>query len=257
MRRSIALAAAVLAGSLAPAAAAQTPTLAPLNPCYATAGPDPTQRQLVSIDARGFTPNGTATVAVDGAVIQSDAALDPAGALQGTIPAPFQPIGQRPFTLSITDNANPALTVSAQSLVTVIDVTVTPKNARPSRRVRFRGRGFTDGPAVYAHYVLKGKLRKTVQLATRALPCGTFDVRRRQLPVKRPQTGRWFVQIDQDPVWRTTPSGVELPPDDRRHAVARESGLGPRSQPEPWVWRDGGGHASFQSDHQYPGRHFL
>jgi hypothetical protein len=211
MRRSIAVAASVLAGSLAPAAAAQTPpTLAPLSQCYATAGPDPTQRELVTIDARGFTPNGTATVAIDGAVIQATAALDPAGALQGTVPAPFQPSGQRLFTLSITDNANPALALSAQSLVTAIDVKVTPKNARPSRHVRFRGRGFTTGPAVYAHYVRKGKLRKTVRLATTAGPCGTFDVRRRQLPVRRPQTGRWFVQIDQDPVWRTPPSGVSF-----------------------------------------------
>ena len=91
------------------------------------------------------------------------------------------------FTLSITDNANPALTVSAQSLVTALDVRVTPANARPSRRVRFRGRGFTGAAPVYAHYLRKGKLRKTVQLATAAGPCGTFDVRRRQLPVHRPQ----------------------------------------------------------------------
>lgn len=211
MRRAIALAASVLAASLAAAAAAQTPpTLAPLNQCYATAGPDPTERELVRIDAQGFTPNGTATVAIDGAVIQAQAALDPAGALQGSVPAPFQPSGQRLFTLSITDNANPALAVSAQSLVTVIDVKVTPKNARPSQHVRFRGRGFTTGTAVYAHYVRKGNLRKTVRLATTTGPCGTFDVSRRQLPVRRPQLGRWFVQIDQDPVWRTPPGGVSF-----------------------------------------------
>ena len=226
MRRWIALAATVLAGSLAPAAAAQTPTLAPLRPCYATAGPDPTERQLVNIDARGFTPNGTATVAVDGTVFQSNVALDPAGAFQGTIPAPFQPIGQRPFTLAVTDNANPALAVSAQSLVTAIDVKVTPKNARPSRRVRFRGRGFTKGPAVYAHYLRRGKLRKTVLLATPAAPCGTFDVRRRQLPVKQPQTGRWFVQIDQDAVWHRTPSGVSFR---LTIDVTRSPGIGTRS----------------------------
>jgi hypothetical protein len=225
MRRSIALAACVLAGSLAPAAAAQTPTLAPLLPCYVTAGQDPTQRELVDINAQGFTNNGTATVALDGSVIQDNAAIDPMGALTGTVSAPFQASGQRLFTLTITDNTNPALAVSAQSLVSAIDVKVTPRNARPSRRVRFRARGFTKGPAVYAHYLRKGKVRKTVLLATPSGPCGTFDVRKRQLPIRRPQTGRWTVQIDQDRVWRADPSvSVILTID-----VTRSPGIGTRS----------------------------
>jgi hypothetical protein len=210
MRRSIALAACLLAGSLVPAAAAQTPTLAPLKGCYVTAGPEVEQRERVDITAQGLTKNGTATVAVDGTVIEPHAAIDPAGVLAGAVQAPFQAQGQRLFTLTITDNTNPGLAVSAQSLVTALDVQVTPANARPSRRVRFRGRGFTGGPAVYAHYVRKGKLRKTVQLATAAGPCGTFDVRRRQLPVKRPQTGRWMVQIDQDRTWRKAPASVSV-----------------------------------------------
>jgi hypothetical protein len=226
MRRSIVLAASVLAGSLVPTAAAQTPTLAqPLLPCYVTAGQDATQRELVDINAQGFTKNGTATVAIDGSVIQNNAALDPMGALLGTVPAPFQARGQRPFTLSVTDNANPALALSAQSLVSAIDVKVTPTNARPSRRVRFRGRGFTKGAAVYAHYLRKGKARKTVLLASPAAPCGTFDVRHRLLPIKRPQTGRWKVQIDHDRVWQKAPSvSVELTID-----VTRSPGIGTRT----------------------------
>jgi hypothetical protein len=227
MRRSIALAASVLAGSFAPAAAAQTPTLAPLKSCYVTAGAAVDQRERVDIDAQGLTKNGTATVAFDGAVIEPQAAIDPIGALLGSVQAPFQARGQRLFTLSITDNANPALAVSAQSLVTALDVRVTPANARPSRRVRFRGRGFTgDTPAVYAHYVRKGKLRKTVQLATASGPCGTFDVRRRQLPIRRPQTGRWMVQIDQAREWDKTPSSVSV---QLTIDVTRSPGIGTRT----------------------------
>jgi hypothetical protein len=210
MRRSITLAASVLAGSMAPAAAAQTPTLAPLKPCYVAAGAAADQRERVNINAQGLTKNGTATVALDGGVLEPEAAVDPMGALLGSVQAPFQASGQRLFTLSIADNANPALAVSAQSFVTALDVRVTPANARPSRRVHFRGRGFTGGPTVYAHYVRKGKLRKTVQLATAAGPCGTFDVHRRQLPIRRPQTGRWMVQIDQAPEWDKTPSSVSV-----------------------------------------------
>jgi len=210
MRRPIALAVSVVAGSLAPAAAAQTPTLAPLKPCYVTAGLAAEAREPVNINAQGLTRNGTATVAIDGTMLADQAQVDPMGGLVGSLPAPFQARGQRPFTLSIMDNSNPALAVSAQALVTALDVTVRPANARPSRRVRFRGRGFTGGPAVYAHYLREGGARKTVQLASAGGPCGTFDVRRRQLPVKRPHTGRWMVQIDQDRVWRETPGSVSV-----------------------------------------------
>ena len=226
MRRRIALATTVLAGSLAHSAAAQTPTLAPLKPCYVTAGPDATEREPVAVNAQGFTRNGTATVAVDGTVFEPLAQIDPMGGLAGSVPAPFQASGQRPFTLSITDNTNPALAVAAQALVSAVDVRVTPANARPSRRVRFRGRGFTRGPAVYAHYLRTGKLRKTIPLATATTPCGTFDVRQRQIPVKRPHTGRWMVQIDQDPVWRESPGSVSV---QLTIDVTRSPGIGTRT----------------------------
>jgi hypothetical protein len=79
---------------------------------------------------------------------------------------------------------------------------------------------------VYAHYVRKGKLRKTVQLAAAAGPCGTFDVRRRQLPIRRPQTGRWTVQIDQEREWDKTPSGVSV---QLTIDVTRSPGIGTRT----------------------------
>jgi hypothetical protein len=227
MRRTIALAESVLAGSFAPAAAAQTPTLAPLKPCYVTAGDAPGQQELVTINAQNLTKNGTASVAIDGAVIQDNAAIDPMGALLGTVPAPFQRRGQRPFTLSVTDKTNPAVVLTAQSLVTALDVRVSPVDARPSLRVRFHGRGFTGAdPAVYAHYLRKGKLRKTVQLATAAGPCGTFDVRRRQLPIRRPATGRWMVQIDQERAWHKTPASVSV---QLSIDVMRSPGIGTRT----------------------------
>jgi hypothetical protein len=208
MRRLPVLAVCALAGLLAPAATARAATLAPLKPCYVSA--DIADREQIGIDAQGFTPNGAATVAIDGAVIWSDRQVDPLGALTGTVPAPFEAKGQRPFSLAIADNTDPAIAVSAQSLVTALDVRVTPSDARPSSRVRFRGRGFTGGPAVYGHYLRKGRLRKTVRLASASGPCGTFDVRKRQLPLSHPHTGRWVLQIDQEPVWRAQPQSVQV-----------------------------------------------
>jgi hypothetical protein len=208
MRRALVVAVSVLAGVLAPAATARAATLAPLKPCYVSASR--TDREQIEISAQGLTPNQTATIALDGAVVLDNAQVDPLGALAGSIAAPFQARGQRPFTFTLTDNANPANTVSAQSLVTALDVRVTPADARPSSRVRFRGRGFTGGQAVYGHYLRKGRVRKTVPLASAVGPCGTFDVRRRQLPIRHPHTGRWILQVDQDATWTAEPRSVQV-----------------------------------------------
>src|SRR3954449_8536347 len=89
MRRPIALAVSVVAGSLAPAAAAQTPTLAPLKPCYVTAGLAAEAREPVNINAQGLTRNGTATVAIDGTMLADQAQVDPMGGLVGSPPAPL------------------------------------------------------------------------------------------------------------------------------------------------------------------------
>jgi|1186.fasta_scaffold456774_1 hypothetical protein len=210
MRRAVVLMLTLLVGVLAPAAAARAATLAPIKPCYVSAGQADDAREQISVMAQGFTPNQTATVAIDGATMMDNAQVDPLGTISGSIAAPFQARDERPFTLSIVENGNAANTVSAQSLVTALDVTVKPANARPSSRVRFRGRGFTGGPAVYGHYLRNGRLRKTVLLASTSGPCGTFDVRRRQLAVKHPHRGRWTLQIDQAATWRAEPQSVRV-----------------------------------------------
>jgi hypothetical protein len=209
MRRAIAFLGGIGA-LLLPAASARAATIVPLRPCYVSAGPADAQRQPIDIDAQGFTPNGAASIALDGQVILPEAQVDPSSRILGELPAPFQAAGQRPFTLTITDKTNSAISVAATSLITALDVHVRPADARPSSRVRFRGRGFTGGPSVYGHYLRKGKARKTVPLATATGPCGTFDVRRRQLPIRRPHTGRWVLQIDQQPTWQKTPKTVSV-----------------------------------------------
>jgi len=209
MRRALVLAGCALTGALAPAPAALAATIAPLKPCYVSA--NRANREQIPIDVQGLTPNQTATVSIDGSVVLGNWQVDPLGnTVPGTIPAPFQPKGERPFTLAIADHANPANAASAQSLVTALDVRVTPANARPSSPVRFHGRGFTGGPAVYGHYLRKGKLRKTVLLAPTSGACGTFDVRRRQLPIKHPHTGRWILQIDQSATWQAEPLSAQV-----------------------------------------------
>jgi hypothetical protein len=108
--------------------------------------------------------------------------------------------------------------------VTALSVKVRPRRARPSQRVRFRGRGFTDLGAIYAHYIRRGKLLKTVRLATASSgACGTFTARRRQFPF-RPELGTYLVQIDQH--HRLTDDGplFKLTIDVRRRPAQRAQG---------------------------------
>ena len=87
--------------------------------------------------------------------------------------------------------------MSTTAKSTALGVTVNPASARPSQRVRFKGLGFTQDKPIYAHYIHKGKVRKTVRMARRPRECGGFSARRRQIPIKNPRLGRWTVQFDQ------------------------------------------------------------
>jgi hypothetical protein len=195
------LAAAIGAVLLFPTLASAA-TLTPLQPCYAVSTDEVTEqitRDQLAFGGGGFTPGGLVDLALDGKVARTVQA-DPAGNLPAQLlDAPYRRKGQRAFTLTATDQANPANTVDALSNVTAFDVSINPSSAAPSSRVRFRGRGFTAPGTVYGHYLYKGRVRKTVTLARRpGAPCGTFSVKRRQIPVSKPKLGQWLLQIDQE-----------------------------------------------------------
>jgi hypothetical protein len=214
LTRSLIVATCVLAG--APATAAAANWTAPLARCYVSVGPMPQQRQVVTIGASGYTPLAPVDVLLDGA--PADATddgqpdpwfADPEGAVAGAVRAPYQPSGERAFGITVTERANPANTITVTSLVTALDVTLTPAEARPSRRVRFSGRGFVKAAPVWGHYLFKGKPRRTVRLAGRPKnACGTFSVKHRQIPIFRPHTGRWILQVDQQKAYSATPDSV-------------------------------------------------
>jgi hypothetical protein len=185
----------------APSAAQAAPTIAPLKPCYVTAKThEGRQREPMQITAAGFTPNASVDLTIDGKPVKDGTNLqaDEHGNLQlPAIPAPFVRRGTRTFTVALTEVNNPANTVSATARSTALGVSVKPEEARPSERIRFKGKGFTEERAIYAHYHYKGKLRKTVRMARKPGACGGFEVRRRQIPVRRPGLGLWTIQFDQ------------------------------------------------------------
>ena len=206
LARPIAMA---FAAALLLPAAASAATLTPLKPCYVTSTDEVSKevrREPVQIGGGGFTPSGLVDVALDGK-LQRTVQADPAGNLPAQmLGAPYRRTGERPFTLTATDRANPLNTVDALSNVTAFDVSIRPSTAAPSSRVRFHGRGFTQPGTVYGHYLNRGRVRKTVKLARRpGSPCGTFSVKRRQIPVRNPRLGQWLLQIDQQRTYRRAP----------------------------------------------------
>ena len=145
-----------LAAALAAPGAAQAATLAPLEPCYRSVDED--TRENVRVEAAGFTPGATVQVAIDGVVVRDDVVALPDGTVSGGVSAPYRARGERPFALTVTERDKPANTVTATSRVTALAMRLQPREAAPSRKVRFLGRGFTDGERVYAHYLRAGKL---------------------------------------------------------------------------------------------------
>lgn len=199
--RLLAAGGALLIALTAPAAAWAVPTMQPLKPCYVTAAtPEGEQGEGVQIAAQGFTPNSDVALTIDGVPVPGGETLRTglSGELVvNPVEAPFVESGSKPFTVALTEINNPANTVSATAKSTALGVRLRPETARPSKRIRFKGLGFTEDKPIYAHYVRKGKLRKTVRMARTPKDCGGFKKRRRQIPIKNPGLGLWTVQFDQ------------------------------------------------------------
>lgn len=187
------------------APAAEAATLEPLRPCYVSVDRD--TRQTVAVRAWGFSPHAVVDLTVDGRTRMVDADLQ--GGVRAGVAAPYVARGQRAFGVTLAEVGDPASAVSATTLVTALRVAVWPREAATSSRVRFRGRGFTSPRAIWGHYVLRGRVRRTVRMAAEPSgPCGTFSVRRRQIPVENPRAGRWTLQVDQQRRWSPRPRSV-------------------------------------------------
>jgi hypothetical protein len=185
--------------------AADAAVLQPINACYRSL--DVETRESVPVRASGFTPGEHVNVYLDGELVQEGVVVLSDGQISGGVPAPYIARGQRPFSLTVTEVDQPSNTATVTSRVTALSLRMKPGKARPTSRVRIIGRGFT-GTDAYAHYVRKGKVRKTVRLGTPEGPCGRIDVRRRQIPVKKPALGRWTLQVDNQKTYSATPDSV-------------------------------------------------
>src|SRR5215213_9200545 len=169
--RTLAASGALLFALAVPAGAQAAVTIDPLaKPCYVTAGDRARPSgEAVEIRAHGFTPNSVVDVSFNDEVAYAGVLTDANGEL-GVLtpfgpPAPFIGKGSAEFTLTVTEQGNPANTATVSSRHVALGVKVKPREARPSRRIRFSGGGFTLDKPVYAHYVYGGKVRRTVKMS--------------------------------------------------------------------------------------------
>jgi hypothetical protein len=222
----------VAAAGLAAPAAAQAATITPLGPCYRSV--DEVERETVPVQAQGYTPGALVDVFVDGVKVEENILVDDFGNVSGSVDAPYQPRGEREFTVTVTQQDTPENTATVASRVAALGLRLKPRRTAPSRRVRFLGLGFIDGTEVFAHYVRAGRHRKTVSLGAPKGPCGRVSVRRRQIPLARPRTGRGTHPVDNQRVYSPAPPTVtvRVPINVRRvvgpsRLVARHRAAGP------------------------------
>ncbi|HEX8103053.1 MAG TPA: hypothetical protein VF533_10590 [Solirubrobacteraceae bacterium] len=200
----------VLAAAAAPLllpGAADAAVLTAIKPCYVSVPGTAPDTETIDLAGSGFTPNARVDIDIDGQRTVTGAPVDAAGTLATAAKAPFVAERDRPFTITATEQGAPAPAAVAESRVTALNVGIFPAVSPPTKKVRFRGRGFTAGGKVYAHYRFRGKTRKTVVFRTKG-PCGKFKARKRQIPVKRARTGEWIVQFDHHKRFTETPEGV-------------------------------------------------
>lgn len=203
-------------------AAPPPPTLVLPKPCYVSvqSTEDTYTTEGMTVSGAGYDPQERLTLTVDAdAVLTGVTTADDGSLPPQALSAPIQEEGERTFTVAAVREADGAQRASTTALVTALAVRLRPKQARPRRRVRFIGRGFTDPGAIYAHYIRKNVLRRTVKLTdTPEGDCGTFSVRRRQFPF-RPGQGVWRIQVDQHPDLTTDGPLVNLAVDVKRRPL--------------------------------------
>lgn len=190
MRRSL-IAAVALAALAASPATALGAELTVSQPCFLEAQP-------MLVAGSGFAPGSRIEVKI-GDSSRGFPTADPQGRFSGSIPPP--PVtsrrrDQQGFTVTATDTGNPAITASTTFQVTRFGLRVTPRRARATSRVRFSASGFRIGRTVYAHYLLRGRLRATVSLGRSRGPCGTTSKRMGLVPLRNPPIGVYDVRID-------------------------------------------------------------
>jgi hypothetical protein len=193
-RRLLAALAVAAAGAVAvPAAASAAPVLA--TAACPTFVPG-TSGAYVGVAGAGFTPSSSASFSY-GPGSAGALQTDTVGRFRGLIDGPrsIATGGHiKRYAIKATDATNPFLTASANLRVVRFDASVPAKHPKPRAKITFRLYGFPRKTAVWAHYVLHGKVQRNLRFGAAKGACGLLHKRVRTLPT-RVRFGIWHIYL--------------------------------------------------------------
>ncbi len=206
--KHIAFTCALLSTAAVPALASAAPSVSADKPCYV-----PGQQQRVT--GSGYKPGGEVSLSYNQSGPHGNNAMgatttaDGAGNIDALFKTPDLASSddtRETVNLGASDNeppqngAPPALGTT-QFLSSTFDAIVPAWDARkvnPRKKATFSAYGFeaVGGKTLYAHYVLHGKLRKTVAIGHLTGPCGDLKKTQRQFPFRPVRAGTYKVKLD-------------------------------------------------------------
>lgn len=158
------------------------------------------------VSLSGFAPGATLTL-TSNLLAPIQVVADAGGAVQQgfTAGATFTRPEAQPFTVTATQNDDPAQTGAGATQVTEFRFQTSAGRKPPKAKRTWRFSGFTEGQAVYGHFRLRGKLKDTHRFGRATGPCGLLTARAPAIPVRgRAPAGRYRIQVDQARRYRAT-----------------------------------------------------
>jgi hypothetical protein len=123
------------------------------------------------------------------------------GSFTGSFDAGTTATGELVHNTTLVGSDSLGNTASAPVRVSVPFVSVKPTNVKPSKQATIKVSGFFDVATLYVHYAytksdVNHVLKKTVKLGKPQGPCGTLTYRGKLIPLKKPKSGVWEIQVD-------------------------------------------------------------
>jgi hypothetical protein len=210
--KHIALTTALLAGAATPALAGGEQAIHVDKPCYVegqaqriTGGGYP-PNDRVQVDYREFGPNG-------GDEFGTSLDADGAGNIAARMKTPdLGSNDDTQETVELTAVSGDDQGASIRFKASILDAYVGPwesHKGNPRKRTTFYGYGFgaNGGKKLYAHYVLRGKLRKTVAIGKVHGVCGDVTKKARQFPFRPVPAGSYNIKLDASTRWPNNSEG--------------------------------------------------
>jgi hypothetical protein len=203
-----------------PGAAAADPTLSVDRPCY-------TPGETIRTTGGGYTPASQVGMSLSvlsrGGTkvywLRDPLTADDGGNISVSLRAPqlsldedtVEDVGLAAFEQP-ADQSGPPPFGSATFKLSTFDMVVGPwvrYNVDPKKVTTFRAYGFEGlAPVLYAHYFLRGKLKKTVRIGALTGACGNLSKKMKQFPFRPVPAGDWRIDFDTSRAYSPQADGI-------------------------------------------------